>query len=96
MNVVTRTAAVLLAWVMPLLATAPVAFAADTVSTAAPASPARLGAIPAHWGPADCCGGGWYGGYGGACGGMYFHDGYWYDECGDVLTGDPNSWPHDN
>lgn len=37
-----------------------------------------------------------YGGYGGACGGMYFHDGYWYDNCGDVLTEDPNSWPHDS
>ena len=52
-------------------------------------------ASPAHFGPADCCGGYGWGGYGGGCGGMYFHDGYWYDRCGNVLTQDPNSWPRD-
>jgi hypothetical protein len=79
--------------------TAPIAAAASTVSAAVTARPASPGATGAHWAPADCCGGGYGGyggGYGGACGGMYFHHGYWYDDCGDVLTADPNSWPHDH
>ncbi|HEX3829763.1 MAG TPA: hypothetical protein VHV82_21075 [Sporichthyaceae bacterium] len=106
MNLFARTTAVLAASLAPMLLAATGAAAAGTSSTAVIAHPARLAVAPAHWGPADCCGGydgggygygGYgYGGYGGACGGMYFHDGYWYDNCGDVLTEDPNSWPHDS